>query len=138
MWLPRATLKEKRMKKTPTLSLAAVAMIAAMSSPAGAHPGRDHHPHRPGYGTGFLDGMIASTMSIFTSHTLSGEYKELVMLGADEEAAAWLNGDNEPSAMLRAAMNIERTVLKDAGVSADLTDEDVAWLIVKRSAAWEK
>lgn len=127
------------MKKIPTLSLAAVAMIAAMSSPAGAHPGGRHrHDPRPGYGTGFIDGMIASTMSIFTTHTLFGEYKELVMLGADEEAAAWLNSDSEPSSMLRAAMNIERSVLKDAGVTADLSDDDVAWMIVKRSAAWEK
>lgn len=126
------------MKKAPVLSLAAVAMIASMSGAAQAHPGRHHHNPRPGYGAGFIDGLIASTMSLITTDTLFGHYKELVMLGADEEAAAWLNSDSEPSPMLREAMNMERAMLKNAGVSADLADEDVAWLIVKRSAAWEK
>ncbi|NUM88570.1 MAG: hypothetical protein HUU37_05125 [Bdellovibrionales bacterium] len=127
------------MKRTPTLTLAAIAMIATMGSASVAQANHNHRPRpRPGYGAGFMDGLVASTMGIFTTHTLSEHYKELVMLGADEEAAAWLNSDTEPSAMLWEAMNLERAILKDGGVDTALSDEDVAWLIVKRSARWEK
>lgn len=123
----------KNWMKTLTLALLAFSFVAAEVSYANHRP---YPPRRPGYSDGFLDGLIVSSMAILLSHTLSHHhYKQLVMMGADDEAAAFLSGDGEPGALLQAAMNLEREVLNQAGIDAELTDEDVAVLIMKRAAA---
>lgn len=123
----------KNWMKTLTFALLAFSFVAADLAYAYHRPGP---PRRPGYSDGFFDGLIVSSMAILLSHSLSHHhYKQLVMMGADEEAAAFLAGDEEPGALLQAAMELEREVLSQAGVDAELSDEDVAVLIMKRAAA---
>jgi hypothetical protein len=115
----------------------AFALLAATSGIAEAHHYRGHYPrygYDRGYGDGFFAGLVASTAAIMLSHTLFGHYKQLVMMGADEDAALFLATGEQPSAMLTEAMKIERAVLAEAGIDARLTDEDVAYLIIERAA----
>lgn len=121
-------------KKTLSIALTVLALGAFTADIASAHH-RPAPPHRPGYGDGFLDGLIVSSMAVLLSHSLShAHYKQLVLMGADEEAAAFLAGDAAPSALLQEAMKIERSVLDMAGADVELSDEDVAILIMKRAA----
>lgn len=123
----------KNWKTTLTLALLAFSFVGAELAYAYHRPAP---PRRPGYSDGFFDGLIVSTMAVLLSHSISyHHYKQMVMMGADEEAAAFLAGNAEPGALLQAAMNLEREVLNAAGVDAALSDEDVAVLIMKRAAA---
>lgn len=121
------------MKKTLSVLIAVLVLTASLAEVASAH----HQPRRPGYSDGFLDGLLVSTAAILLSHTISHEhYKQLVMMGADEEAAVFMADDHaEPSALLREAMKLERELAEKAGSDAQLSDEDLAYLIMKRAAS---
>ncbi len=114
------------------LALSALATEGALANHNHRHPrhggGYDH-----GYGDGFFAGLAASTAGIFTSHITAGHYKELVMMGADEDAAAFIATQGQPSAILQAAITLERGILADAGVLTELSDEAVAQVIIERA-----
>lgn len=127
------------MKKHLILSVSVVALAALTAQTAAAHPGRGHHRHPPHHGggdyaDGFFAGLVASTAAIFLTHTSAyNQYKELVMMGADEDAAAYLATNEQPTALLQAAMKLERGVLAEAGVQ-ELSDEAIAQVIIERAA----
>lgn len=60
-------------------------------------------------------------------------YKELILLGADEEAAQFLANGGQPSAMLQEAMKLERSMLKDAGDATAFSDEQIAERVMLRA-----
>jgi hypothetical protein len=124
------------------LALAALLAASVIGSSAQAYDCRYHDCYhgRPGYGGGYDDGffagMLASTMLVLFSDTLfhHGYYKELIALGADEDAAAFLATGEQPTAVLQQVMAMERKLVDAAGVKEKLSDEDVAYLIIQRAA----
>lgn len=125
----------KNWKRNLSLALSVLVLGVLVADIASANH-RPHPPRRPGYSDGFFDGLLVSTAGLLISHTTSHEhYKQLVLMGADEEAAVFLGGDMEPGALLREAMKIEREIIQMAGVESELSEEDLAYLIMKRSAS---
>ena len=97
--------------------------------------------YRPGYGAGyddgFLAGLLVSTWAVLISDTLfhwHDNYKELVMMGADQDAAAFLANGEQPTAVLQSAMKIERELAVAAGEKRELSDEQVAYMIIQHAA----
>ena len=139
------------MRKINILVLASFLMASMATTVAHAdwhHGGGDHdhggYHHGPsgGYDDGFLAGMLASTALLFASE-LSNEhndYKELVYIGAADDAAQFLANGAEPSAMLRQAMDTERSFLDRNGIAEvkSLSDEDLAYLVIGRANSLNK
>jgi len=120
-------------------------MLVVMSSGGLAmanHRHYDHgynHGHHDGHSEGFIEGLLVSTAGLFAtfvSHKII-HHKELVYIGAADEAAVYLQEDGgEPSALLRQAMDTERDFLIQSGhqEAADYSDEILAELVLGRAA----
>ncbi len=128
------------MKKFLSVSTVLVALLITSNAFAwrGCRYGCGHH--HPGYGSGFDDGffagLLSATYAILLSDTFFhwGDYKELVMLGADQDAAAFLANGEQPTALLQQAMNVERGLAVAAGAKDELSDEQAAYMIIQHAA----
>jgi len=125
-------------KTTVVLSLALAALASVNSSLSFAH-GHGHGGYHgggygDGYGDGFLAGLLASTYSLAILD-LTANHKELVYIGAADEAAAFIAEGGAPSALLREAMDTERALLDKAGVAEarGMSDEDLAFMVMGRA-----
>jgi hypothetical protein len=96
------------------------------------------HGTRSDYSDGILMGILLSTATLFASH-ISAEHSEAVYLNADNDAAEFLanDGQQKPTLALATAMEHQRNFLAKAQVvgAENLTDLDVAYLVMKRAAA---
>lgn len=117
----------------------AASMLAVVGSSSFAlayHHSRYDHGYRHGHNEGVIKGILLSTGALFASF-ISHEiihHKELVYIGAADEAAVFLQEGGEPSALLREAIKTERDFLIQAGHqdAADFSDEVLAELVIGR------
>lgn len=124
------------MKKVVILSLV-VASFAAELAMARPHDGGRHHGTvRPmsDYSDGVLAGILLSTSAIFASD-VTANMAQAVYLHADQDAAVYLAQGGEPTPALAQAMDYERDFLARNQVqgSAELSNQDVAYLVMKRA-----
>lgn len=128
------------MKNLKVFVAASLLGITAMSSLAlASHQSYDHgyrHGHHDGHNEGFVEGLLVSTAALFASF-VSHEiihHKELVYIGAADEAAVFLQQGGEPSALLRQAIDTERDFLVQSGhqEAADFNDEVLAEMVIGR------
>ena len=123
-------------KNTVVLAFAFAALAALNSSVSFAHGRGGYYGggYGDGYGDGFLAGLLASTYSLAILD-LSANHKELVYIGAADEAAAFIAEGGAPSALLREAMDSERALLDKVGVAEarGMSDEDLAFMVIGRA-----
>lgn len=88
------------------------------------------------YSDGVLAGILVSTSALFLSE-MTADANYAVYLNADDDAAEYLAVGGQPTPTLKQAMNQERKFLAKAQVegAADLQDQDVAYLVMKRAEA---
>ncbi len=132
------------MKNLKTFAFAGMMAVVVSSTLAQAdYYGRGGygygHGYRHGSGDGFVAGLLVSTAALFATMVTHDavHHKELVYIGAADEAASFLqNNGGEPSALLREAIETERSFLVDAGhqEAADFSDEVLAEMVVGRAA----
>ncbi len=124
------------MKNTTfVLAFSLAALAVANPSDCFAH-GRGHGGgYGDAYGDGFLAGLLASTYSLAILN-LTANHKELVYIGAADEAAAFIAEGGAPSALLREALDTERALLNQAGIAeaVSMSDEDLASMVIGRVA----
>lgn len=119
------------------MSLGTLAMANHRSYDHGYDHGYGHGRH-DGHNEGFVEGLLVSTAGLFAtfvSHEII-HHKELVYIGAADEAAVYLQDGGEPSALLRQAIDTERDFLIQSGhqEAADYSDEILAELVLGRAA----
>lgn len=122
------------MKKLVLIPLLIVgfSMESAMAYRTPRHGGGHHTRSNDDFATGVLAGLLLSTASLFLSD-ITAHHSEAVYLNADQDAAEFLAQGGEPTPALAQAMDYERNFLARAQVDAQLSDQEVAYLVMRRA-----
>lgn len=91
-----------------------------------------------GHRKSFLDGVSASTTALFMSQSSERVYyKQLLLIGAADDAAYYFLHPDFSSSLLSEAMRMESTLLSEAGEAGPFSQNDLAYLIMKRATLLE-